>query len=45
MMKIGLVAAVALFGLLYVNALANQEAMAKCQVTHSFDTCHSNLYN
>lgn len=31
------------FGLLYLNGLSNDEAMAKCQIEHSFDTCFSAL--
>ena len=43
MIKWTLFWALALGAALYLNGLSNDEAMAKCQIEHSYDTCFSAL--
>jgi hypothetical protein len=43
MMKTVIALTLVAFGLLYLNGRSNDEAMAKCQIEHSYDTCFSAL--
>ena len=43
MMKLIATFSLLAIGLLYVIGVSDEEAMAKCQLKHSYDTCFSSL--